>query len=278
MKSLKIKPLWILAILLIFTGYSTAQKAGIKISTEEEIKSDVSLVPCKDKERLAAVKSLFIKNGATEPDITIEKLKDVENLIVTKKGKTAETVIVGAHYDKTPEGCGAIDNWTGIVVLANLYRTMKDLTTEKTYLFVAFGKEEQGLIGSDAMAGRIPKEERTNYCAMVNFDSFGFTYPQALRNISDTSLIKLAEETSKEMNIPFADAGIDFASSDSQSFRNKKIPAISLHGLSNNWTNYLHTASDKVSNIKIGSVHIGYRHGLVFLSKIDRKPCGSFRK
>lgn len=278
MKYLTTNTLASFGLIICMVGLAAAQKVSPNIASDAEIKSDVSLAPCDDKARLAAAKGLFIKSGAAEADITIEQLKKVENLIVTKKGKTNETVIVGAHYDKTVDGCGVIDNWTGIVILANLYRTMRELATDKTYIFVAFGKEELGLIGSDAMAGNIPKEERSNYCAMVNFDSYGFTYPQALGNISDRSLIKLAEETSTEMKIPFSEAGIDLASSDSESFRQRKIPGISMHGLSNNWSNYLHSSSDKLSNVNIASVTMGYRHGLVFLSKVDRKPCDAFRK
>lgn len=268
-----------LLLVLSLSINSPAQSTAVTISTEEDLKADIALAPCKDrKERLAAVKQLFLKAGAKETDVTIEKLKNVENFVVTKKGKTDETVIVGAHYDKTETGCGAIDNWTGIVILANLYRTMKDFTTQKTYLFVGFDKEELGLVGSDAMAKEIPKEKRAGYCAMVNFDSFGFTYPQALRNISDTSLINLAKEVSDEMKLPFAKAGIEFASSDSESFRRRDIPAISLHGLSDQWQNYLHGPNDKISKVNTQSVYIGYRHGLVMLSKIDNKPCNAFRK
>ena len=136
----------------------------------------MELAPCKGrKERREEVKKLFLKMGAPESDIVFEKLDDVENVVVTKKGKTDETIVIGAHFDKTETGCGAIDNWSGIVIVANLYRTMKDFTTQKTYKFVAFDKEELGLLGSDAMAKKIPKEERANYCAMVNFDSFGFS-------------------------------------------------------------------------------------------------------
>lgn len=216
--------------------------------------------------------------GAPESEITVPNLKDIENVVVTKKGKTEETVIVGAHYDKTETGCGAIDNWTGIVILANLYRTVKNLTTQKTYIFVAFDKEEMGLLGSEAMAKEIPKEKRKDYCAMVNFDSFGFSYPQALRNISSDSLINLAKEVSDEMKIPFAKAGIEFASSDSDSFKRRDIASISLHGLNDQWQDYLHTPNDKISKVNMKSVYYGYRHGLVFLSKIENKPCDSFRK
>ena len=278
MKTNAMKVFFAVTLCLGSLNFAYAQSTAPAFSTEAELKNDVAQAPCKNDDRLAAVKTLFSKMGATETEITIEKLGKVENLVVTKKGKTGEIVVIGAHYDKTADGCGAIDNWTGIVILANLYRTMKPFVTNKTFIFVAFGKEEIGLIGSNAMAKNIPKEKRTDYCAMVNFDSFGFTYPQALRNISDERLMDLAEEVSKEMKIPFAKAGIDFASSDSESFRLIKIPAISLHGLSNKWTDYLHSSSDKVSNVNSQSVYLGYRHGLVLLSKLDNRPCASFRK
>lgn len=266
-------------IILCLNNILLAQQTKIKLSSEEDLKADMELVSCKGrKERLEAVKKLFLKVGAQDSEIVIEKINDVENLVVTKKGKTQETVIIGAHYDKTADGCGAIDNWTGIVILANLYRTLKDFTTEKTFVFVAFDKEEMGLLGSEAMAKEIPKEKRVNYCAMVNFDSFGFTYPQALRNISSDPLMDLAKEVSDEMKLPFAKAGIEFASSDSESFRQRDIPAISLHGLDNRWQEFLHSPNDKVSKVNLQSVYLGYRHGLVFLAKIESKPCDAFRK
>ena len=276
---MKIKILPILLIWTVFCVHSFAQQSKIKISTEEEIKADMELVPCKGrKERREAVKKLFVKMGAPESDVAFERIDDVENVVVTKKGKTDETVIIGAHFDKTDNGCGAIDNWSGIVILANLYRTMKDLTTQKTYKFVGFDKEELGLLGSDAYAKQIPKEQRPNYCAMVNFDSFGFSYPQAMRNISTDSLLTLAKEVSEEMKMPFAWAAIQFASSDSESFRSREIPAISFHGLDNQWQNYLHNPNDNISKVNMQSVYFGYRHGLVFLSKIDNSPCDAFRK
>lgn len=268
-----------LILIFLFSLAVFAQpKPTVNIAAEADFKNDLALAPCKDKERLEAVKNLFIKMGAENEEIKIENFKSVENLTVTLNGKTNEIVVVGAHYDKTEEGCGVIDNWSGIVILANLYRSMKDFSTEKTYIFTAFGKEEKGLLGSGAMAKAIPKTERDNYCAMVNFDSFGLSIPQALSNISDAPLMDLAAEVSEEMKIPFAKAGIEMASSDSQSFRERKIPAITMHGLSSKWLDYLHKSSDKLENLNLQSVYIGYRHGLIFLSKIENTPCGAFRK
>lgn len=276
---MKFKVFLTLFVLSNFWLNSSAQTSKIKFSTEEDLKADMELGPCKGrKERREAVKQLFLKIGAPESDIVFEKIDDVENVVVTKKGKTDETVVIGAHFDKTETGCGAIDNWTGIVILANIYRTMKDLTTQKTYKFVGFDKEELGLLGSDAMAKQIPKDKRAGYCAMVNFDSFGFSYPQAMRNISSDSLLNLAKDVSEELKMPFARAAIEFASSDSESFRIRDIPAISFHGLDNQWKNFLHNPNDKLNKVNIQSVYFGYRHGLVFLSKIENQPCEAFRK
>jgi Zn-dependent M28 family amino/carboxypeptidase len=257
----------------------SAQTPKIKFSTQEEIKADMELAPCKGrKERREEVRKLFLKMGAPESAIAIEKFGEVENVVVTKKGKTDETIVVGAHFDKTMDGCGAIDNWSGIVIIAHLYRMMDQFTTQKTYKFVAFDKEEAGLLGSNAMAQEIPKEKRAGYCAMVNFDSFGFSYPQALRNISSEPLLALAKEVSEEMKLPYSQAAIEFASGDSESFRIRDIPAISFHGLDDKWQNYLHTSNDKISKINMQSVFIGYSQGIIFLSKLEQKPCDAFRK
>jgi Zn-dependent M28 family amino/carboxypeptidase len=267
-----------LFLILIFVFSTFGQQQNLKIATEADIKEDISSNTCKNSERLEAVKKIFKKKGASDEQIKIEKLKDVENVVVTKKGETDETVIVGAHYDKTSDGCGALDNWTGITILANLYQTMKDVKTRKTYVFVAFGKEELGLLGSDEMARGIPKEKREQYCAMVNLDSFGLTYPQVMTNISDKKLTDLAKKLADDLKMPFADAPIEYASSDSESFRKQKIPAISIHGLTNKWQEYLHSTKDKVENVNIQSVFVGYQFVLRYLVKIEESGCGDFRK
>jgi Iap family predicted aminopeptidase len=270
---------FVTVILVLFAASSLVLGQGITYSTEAEVKQQIEAVPCKrNAERLQAVKDLFVKAGAEPDDIKIEKLKDVENLVVTKRGRSDEKVVIGAHYDRTQDGCGAIDNWTGIVIIANIYRTLRPLTTNKTYVFAAFGREEEGLYGSKAMADQIKKEERPSYCAMVNLDSFGLANPQVMRNISSDPLIKLAESVSKDMKLPFAAASIDGASSDSASFIQKGIPAIALHGLDHRWQQYLHTAADKVSNVNTQSVYVGYRHSVLLLAKIEASACDAFRK
>jgi len=266
------------SIALVSNGAASAQTAETQYATDDELREDLKLGPCKNSERLEAVKKFFQKMGAAESDISAERIKDVQNVIVTKKGKTDETVIIGAHYDKVSNGCGAIDNWTGIVIIGNLYRTLRASDTEKTYLFVAFDKEEIGLVGSAAMAKSIPKEKRASYCSMVNLDSFGFTYPQVLANASDSKMTAAAKDLAAEIKMPFSSASLaGVADADSSSFVAKGIPAITFHGLSNKWQQYLHSSNDKLENINVSSVRVGYNFLLLYVKKIDSLGCGTFR-
>jgi Iap family predicted aminopeptidase len=129
------------------------------------------------------------------------------------------------------------------------------------------------------MAKAIPKENRAQYCSMVNFDSFGFNYPQVLSNASSPKMTKFAKDLAKEVNMPFSEASLaGTADADSTSFVAKNIPGITFHGLSNRWQEYLHSSKDKIENVKFQSVLVGYQFGALFVSRIDAGGCDMFRK
>ncbi|HKP11154.1 MAG TPA: M20/M25/M40 family metallo-hydrolase, partial [Blastocatellia bacterium] len=224
-----------------------------------------------------AVRALFEKMGAPADGITVEKFGGVENLVVRKPGATAETVIVGAHYDKVSRGCGAIDNWSGIVAMAHVYRSLRNVRLQKTLLFVAFGKEEEGLIGSKAMVGAMSKEHAAQVCAIVNLDSFGMGAAQAAANMSSKKLMELAAALAKRMQMPFGDAAVADAGADSMPFLERHIPAITLHGLTSDWMKVLHTDDDKPAKVEPLSVYLGYRLALGLVIEINNAPCGQWR-
>jgi Zn-dependent M28 family amino/carboxypeptidase len=247
-------------------------------STPEQMEEDIKAVPCKsNSERLAGVKALFEKMGAPASAISVEKINNVENIIIRKPGSTPELVVVGAHYDKVSHGCGAVDNWTGIVAIAHLYRTVKDMPLKKTVLFVGFGREEEGLIGSSAMVKAIDKEQLGQYCAMINIDSLGLGIPQAETAISSKKLVTRAAELAKRMEMPFQQGTIREGDTDSSSFLARKIPAIALHGLSNEWQKVLHTNEDKVSKVNTMSVYMGYRLALALFGDVENSACDAFK-
>jgi len=253
-----------------------AAQSTLTISTEQELEADLKAVPCKEDLRLASVKSLFLKMGATEDEITTENFKGVENLIIRKQGQSDERIVIGAHYDKATNGCGAIDNWTGIVTIAHLYRTLKRLVLKKSLLFVAFGKEELGLIGSHAMVSAIPKEELDKYCAMVNIDSLGLGAPQVADNMATDKIKKLAVETASRMNMELGHSLV-YGDSDSSSFAARKIPACTIHGLTNEYHSLLHTSRDTANKINPKSVYLGYRFALLMIASISNERCDAFR-
>ena len=268
----------LVAILFLFASHAPGfQQNEITISTPEQIKAEFDSVPCKNEERLTAVKALFEKMGAPASDITIDKHKSVENLVIRKPGSSLESIIIGAHYDKVPDGCGALDNWTGIVAIAHLYRSLKDVPLKKTLLFVAFGKEEIGLIGSRAMADAIPKDQIAQYCEMINIDSLGLAAPQVADNMSSKKLREFTAELAKEMKVPFDHASIKGADSDSSSFVRKKIPAVTIHGLSNEFVSILHGKNDQSKKVNINSVYLGYRLVLGMVVRLDNLSCGEYR-
>ena len=272
--------LLVLTLLISFAmnfGCSYTPFQGSTKTAPEKFKAQIKKVDCDNRDRLESVRSLFADLGVNPDDIVVEDFEKVKNITVTVPGKSDETIVVGAHYDKTTLGCGAIDNWTGIVIVANLYASFKDKNNQKTFRFVAFGDEEKGLVGSKAMARAIPKARLEKHCAMVNFDSFGFDDLWALQKTSDASLINFAKNLAGRRNVSFPVKNFKGASSDSKSFQVAGIPSITMSGLGDNWKDYLHQDSDQVSQIKMDKVYENFLFAEEYLTELDAESCGAFR-
>ena len=274
----------VFSVLVIgFVGFlSTWQvnaQTGIAISTSESVERSVRTVPCENDKRAEAVRELFKQVGATDEQIKNVELNKgkITNIVVRKEGRTKETIIVGAHYDKVGPGCGAIDNWTGISIIAHIFKSLTSIETNRSYIFVAFDKEELGLKGSAAMVKAMSKEEIAATCAMANFDSFGQSVPSVFKNVSSSKLTKLAIDLFADTDLKLKAMQIDYASTDSASFMSKKIPSISLTGLGKDRLSVLHSKKDQLENTNMESVDLGYRVGLILLTKLDTVPCQDLR-
>ncbi len=147
-----------------------------------------------------------------------------------------------------------INNFKDQLRSTHLYKTVKDVPLKKTLVFVGFGREEEGLIGSKAMVKAIAKEQVGNYCAMINLDSLGLGIPQAATNLSSSKLIEQATDLAKRMQMPF-EKGLINGDKDSSSFINKKIPAIAIHALAPGYKDVLHNNADKASKVNFVSVY-----------------------
>jgi Zn-dependent M28 family amino/carboxypeptidase len=157
------------------------------------------------------------------------------------------------------------------------YRTLKDVALKKTLIFIGFGNEEKGLVGSRAMTKAFSKEQAAEYCAMINIDSLGLAPPQVADNVSSNKLGQFTTDLAKDMKMPFARARIQGADSDSSAFIEKKIPAVTIHRMSNKWSEVLHTGNDQASKVNAMSVYLGYRLTLAMIARLDESPCAAYK-
>jgi Zn-dependent M28 family amino/carboxypeptidase len=106
-----------------------------------------------------------------------------ENVIGVRGDLSGEVVIVSAHYDHLGVQSGGVfpgadDNASGAAVLLALARALSGEPGGRAILFIAFGAEEQGLVGSSAYLEKpIVPVERTS--AVVNFDMIGRQFFEA---------------------------------------------------------------------------------------------------
>lgn len=90
-----------------------------------------------------------------------------QNIVVTKKGKSDQQIIVGAHYD----GTGTGDNGSGVALALTTAEKLFAVETQYTIVFVFFSAEEYGCYGSTAYANAMTQEEVDKTLYMINMDS-----------------------------------------------------------------------------------------------------------
>jgi Zn-dependent M28 family amino/carboxypeptidase len=93
------------------------------------------------------------------------------NVIAIKNGTSSQEIIVGAHYDSADVGLGADDNASGVAIMLEVAKLLQNVPTPYTIRFIAFGAEENGLLGSYAYLNQMSQEEFENAIAMIDLDS-----------------------------------------------------------------------------------------------------------
>ncbi|MDX1764308.1 MAG: M20/M25/M40 family metallo-hydrolase [bacterium] len=106
--------------------------------------------------------------------------REYRNIIATRpgSGNSAETVVVGAHYDTVTGTPGADDNASGVAGLLELARLFAAKTENKTIRFVAFTNEEPPFFRTRRMGSRVfaqaAREQGVEISAMICLEMIGF--------------------------------------------------------------------------------------------------------
>jgi Zn-dependent M28 family amino/carboxypeptidase len=162
-----------------------------------------------------------------------------------------EAVVLGAHYDhlgigKVVDGDsiynGARDNAAGVGEMLAIAEALNraELQGKRSIIFAAFGGEEAGLLGSQAMIDR-PFMPLRNVAAMLNFDGAnlsGRTRDIAANGSDQSSLLGALQAAARLEGLQVTDdsAGMyrgTFFRSDNFPFARAGIPALSFEPGSN---------------------------------------------
>jgi len=236
---------------------AAAQSAGVGalliISSEDDLKNEPLARLSYDNAGLAGIPVAVISKQAAEKLASAKELKlttDVVraevpayNVVGVLEGSDPvlknETIILGAHYDHLGRGGegslaprsgeihhGADDNASGTAGLIELARVFgaQRPKLKRTLVFIAFGGEEEGLLGSNYYVNHplVPLDKTT---AMINMDMIG--------RMKDSKLMIGGVGTATEwrpllaktdFSLTLSDDG--FGPSDHSSFYSKQIPVL----------------------------------------------------
>lgn len=191
------------------------------------------------------------------------------NVVCDLPGGSERIVVIGAHYDRTREGEGAVDNWTGIALLPFLYRELASTPRNYTYRFIGFGGEERGMAGSTHYVEELSSEERSRIVAMINLDTFG------LRSVridprSSATLACVLLDAAAQGHLPIAGTALGPPlEGDWEPFKEIGIPVLNLHSLNTRDLGVLHSHADRRTRVSPGDYYASYRLINRFLALLD---------
>ena len=252
-----------------------AQPEGIP--SDEDMNSRMALSPLTNPERERVVRELFIEAGAKPEEILLQDAgRGRHNIYAVKKGLTDRVVIVGGHHDKVPiVGAGTIDNWSGATMVLNLYQAMRDIQTEATFIFIAFAREEEGLIGSKFFLNSFSQEQRSKFNAMVNLDTLGVDGTYSWKNNSTEALLDLVKKVAAQGKYNLVPRDLEGGDADSSTFLRAKIAAMTLFGASPEIIfDIIHTAKDTMAAFSFAHYKNAYLLTLALLATLDHQPMG----
>jgi Iap family predicted aminopeptidase len=224
--------------------------------------------------REATLKQLFEKAGCPADGLSEQPVKHSKNpnLICTLPEPDASTIVVGAHFDRVAAGQGVVDNWSGASLLPSLLQALLLNKRRHTFVFVGFTDEEEGLVGSAFYVKQLSNDQKQSIHAMVNMDTLGLGSTLIWASKGDPQLARLLLTLAGSMHFPAAVMNVDrVGSADSESFRQAGIPSLTIHSVTRDTWNILHSSRDKIEQIHMDEYYQTYTLIVAYLAYLDRK-------
>jgi aminopeptidase-like protein len=192
------------------------------------------------------------------------------NLICTLPGETDSEIVVGGHLDSIETGMGAVDDWSGAVLLPSLYQGLKRLPRRHRFVFVGFAAEEQGLVGSAEFTGKLKREEIRRIHAMINLECLGLGPPEVWVSRANKRLLDAYSVVASILHVEPRGMNVDgVGDDDAHSFLNYGVPVLTIHSLTRETWHILHHPSDKLDAIHPDDYYTAYRMTAAYLAYLD---------
>ena len=219
---------------------------------------------------------LFKLGGAKESEIVTQDAgRGRRNIMVVKPGRTDRVIVVGGHHDKVDSGRGTIDNGTGATLVANLYQALNGVETDATIVFIAFAREEEGLIGSRQYVRSLTREQRDKIDVMINLDTLAVDGTFSWKNNSTRSVLDRFAQVSRESGHALSEERLNGGDADSSTFRDAGIPAVTIYGASESVIfDIIHSERDTMGAFSLAHYKNAYLLVLEAIKSFDRTPLG----
>jgi Peptidase family M28 len=262
---------FILPWLIVLVTTRAGAQSPYKFLEKQVIEQRLAHMPKADRDREAALKDRFaaVGCGGHLSEQPVRRLKE-PNVICVLPGSTGQLILVSAHFDHVRAGDGAVDNWTGAALLPSLFESLSAAPHRYTFEFVGFAGEEKGLVGSRFYVGELSPGEKARIRAVVNVDSLGLSPTKVWWDYSDSELVKLLIRASDVMDLRLDIVNVEgVGNDDADPFRRSKIPTVTIHSITAETFDILHSKSDTLQAVNLSYYYDTYRLITRYLALLD---------
>lgn len=174
---------------------------------------------------------------------------EAHNVVLDMPGEIDEYIVLSAHYDSIAISVGVYDNMSGAVGLLAVAEHFSKHPHRYGLRFVWTGGEEQGENGSKAYCAA-HADELGKFALNINLDMIGCIMGKFIACVTaEEALITYIKYLGLEYGMPIH-AYQDTYYSDSTSFADKGVPALSLARIAPNNTAPIHNRYDTMDIMK----------------------------
>ena len=230
-------------------------------------------VPCVNINAKEALR--LVKDGVKTVKISVvqnEYEGESHNVVTELPGVTDEWIVLTAHLDTTPLSRGSYDKMTGCIGLLCILDALKGERLRYGLRFVFCGSEERGLLGSKAYV-RDHEQELDKIALNINLDMIGTYMGHFIARVSgEDALVNYIKYLGAELGFGIAPRQGVY-SSDSTSFADKGVPALSFARIAGPSQAVIHNRYDTPDVLSDDRI----RTDSVFLTEFTRRMANAVK-